>query len=274
VNELGHLVSLLPLANYSLLRTLCSHLIKVIELSDVNKMTMRNVGIVFSPTLGIPGGVFALFLTEFDWIFFTDAMGEPAPKQMEEDILPPDASELEGHGGFPTSSVEQTQDNTDLQESQDHFDSQQYGQARVVGAGGKANNRNSWIAGNALHSGDGKTTMNLNRDNRNSLCYNESEADKLLGGPQSRYRLSLHHEEVEAMMKSTLDDIQDSIEGLKNSYEVNDLQVPSSSMDGHMPSPSLPSIAIQPSPRITSRKLPNYNALNVTKNVSTNDGPN
>ncbi|PWN34831.1 RhoGAP-domain-containing protein, partial [Meira miltonrushii] len=94
VNELGSLVSLLPLPNYSLLRTLCSHLIKVIERSDVNKMTMRNVGIVFSPTLGIPAGVFALFLTEFDWVFYTDAKGEPAPRTMEEDILPPDEDEL------------------------------------------------------------------------------------------------------------------------------------------------------------------------------------
>nr|CDI51970.1 related to BEM3-GTPase-activating protein [Melanopsichium pennsylvanicum 4] len=86
VNELGHLVSQLPLANYSLLRTLCSHLIKIIEHSDVNKMTMRNVGIVFSPTLAIGAGIFALFLTEFDSVFETDANGEPAPKRIEEEV--------------------------------------------------------------------------------------------------------------------------------------------------------------------------------------------
>ncbi|KAJ1032567.1 hypothetical protein NDA16_000590 [Ustilago loliicola] len=87
VNELGHLVSQLPLANYSLLRTLCSHLIKIIEHSDVNKMTMRNVGIVFSPTLAIGAGIFALFLTEFDTVFETDANGEPAPKRIEEEVV-------------------------------------------------------------------------------------------------------------------------------------------------------------------------------------------
>ncbi|KAJ9477694.1 GTPase-activating protein BEM3 [Pseudozyma hubeiensis] len=86
VNELGHLVSQLPLANYSLLRTLCSHLIKIIEHSDVNKMTMRNVGIVFSPTLAIGAGIFALFLTEFDAVFETDANGEPAPRRLEEEV--------------------------------------------------------------------------------------------------------------------------------------------------------------------------------------------
>lgn len=85
VNELGRLVSQLPLANYSLLRTLCSHLINLIQHAEVNKMTMRNVGIVFSPTLAIGAGIFALFLTEFDSVFETDDNGEPAPKRLETD---------------------------------------------------------------------------------------------------------------------------------------------------------------------------------------------
>ncbi|PWZ01113.1 RhoGAP-domain-containing protein [Testicularia cyperi] len=99
VNELGHLVSQLPLANYSLLRTLCSHLIKIIEHSDVNKMNMRNVGIVFSPTLAIGAGIFALFLTEFASVFEVDANGEPAPRRIEEDVAVPEPSEL-GIGGI------------------------------------------------------------------------------------------------------------------------------------------------------------------------------
>ena len=36
-------------------------------------MTMRNVGIVFSPTLGIPAGVFSLMLGEFNRVFDVDA---------------------------------------------------------------------------------------------------------------------------------------------------------------------------------------------------------
>ena len=49
---------------------------------------MRNVGIVFSPTLGIPAGVFSLMLGEFKRVFNVDgtleedaaALGENAEK--------------------------------------------------------------------------------------------------------------------------------------------------------------------------------------------------
>ena len=38
-------------------------------------MTVRNVGIVFSPTLGIPAGVFSLMLGEFNRVFSVDDPG-------------------------------------------------------------------------------------------------------------------------------------------------------------------------------------------------------
>ncbi|KAI8988323.1 hypothetical protein BDF20DRAFT_855141 [Mycotypha africana] len=82
VNELGRLVSLLPLANYTLLRALTAHLIRVVQHSDINKMTMRNVSIVFSPTLGIPPTIFNLFISEFDYIFWTTKNGDAAPRKM------------------------------------------------------------------------------------------------------------------------------------------------------------------------------------------------
>jgi len=69
ITELSHLIAILPVANYSLLRALTAHLISVVQNSNVNKMTMRNVGIVFSPTLGIPAGVFSLMLAEFNRVF-------------------------------------------------------------------------------------------------------------------------------------------------------------------------------------------------------------
>ncbi|KAI9489209.1 Rho GTPase activation protein, partial [Zychaea mexicana] len=72
VTELGRIISLLPLANYTLLRLLCAHLIRVVQNAGANKMTVRNVGIVFSATLSIPTSVFSLLLTEFDDIFWTD----------------------------------------------------------------------------------------------------------------------------------------------------------------------------------------------------------
>ncbi|KAI8362011.1 hypothetical protein B0O80DRAFT_493043 [Mortierella sp. GBAus27b] len=72
VEELTRLVDTLPEANYTILRALTAHLIEIVENADVNKMTARNVGIVFSPTLGIPAGVFALLMSDFDQIFHTD----------------------------------------------------------------------------------------------------------------------------------------------------------------------------------------------------------
>lgn len=69
ITELSHLIAILPIANYTLLRALTAHLISVVQNANVNKMTMRNVGIVFSPTLGIPAGVFSLMLAEFNRVF-------------------------------------------------------------------------------------------------------------------------------------------------------------------------------------------------------------
>lgn len=70
--KVGRLISLLPLVNYTLLRSLCAHLIRVIENSDQNKMTLKNISIVFSATLDIPSSIFNLLLIEFDYIFSTD----------------------------------------------------------------------------------------------------------------------------------------------------------------------------------------------------------
>jgi len=59
----------LPQANRTLIRALSAFLIGIVNNADVTKMSVRNVGIVFSPTLNIPAPVFAMFLTEFDAIF-------------------------------------------------------------------------------------------------------------------------------------------------------------------------------------------------------------
>ena len=76
------LVHRLPLPNWTLLKALCKFLIEVVKNSDVNKMNVRNVGIVFSPTLNIPAPVFSAFLTDFDSIFGT-APDENAPVTIE-----------------------------------------------------------------------------------------------------------------------------------------------------------------------------------------------
>ncbi|KAG2203308.1 hypothetical protein INT47_000228 [Mucor saturninus] len=79
VSKVGKLVSLLPLVNYTLLRSLCAHLIRVIENSDQNKMTLKNISIVFSATLDIPSSIFNLLLVEFDYIFLTDRCSYQTP---------------------------------------------------------------------------------------------------------------------------------------------------------------------------------------------------
>jgi RalA-binding protein 1 len=63
------LVHQLPKVNFALLRALSEYLLEVVQNSDRNKMSVKNVCIVFSPTLNIPAPVFAMFLTEFDAIF-------------------------------------------------------------------------------------------------------------------------------------------------------------------------------------------------------------
>lgn len=68
------------MANYSLLRALTAHLILIVQNANINKMTMRNVGIVFSPTLGIPAGVFSLMLGEFKRVFNVDGTLEEPPE--------------------------------------------------------------------------------------------------------------------------------------------------------------------------------------------------
>ena len=84
IAELSQLIASLPVANYSLLRALTAHLILIVQNSHINKMTMRNVGIVFSPTLGIPAGVFSLMLGEFTRVFNVDGALENGQAGAEE----------------------------------------------------------------------------------------------------------------------------------------------------------------------------------------------
>jgi len=63
------LVHKLPQANFELLRHLSSFLIEIVENASLNKMTVRNVGIVFAPTLNIPAPLISFFLTDFADIF-------------------------------------------------------------------------------------------------------------------------------------------------------------------------------------------------------------
>lgn len=72
------LVHRLPKPNWTLIRALSAFLIEIVNNSVVNKMSVRNVGIVFSPTLNIPAPVFSMFLTDFDAIFGEEQGRAPA----------------------------------------------------------------------------------------------------------------------------------------------------------------------------------------------------
>ncbi|KAI3393810.1 hypothetical protein diail_3586 [Diaporthe ilicicola] len=86
IQALSELVTRLPQANATLLKYLIAFLIKVINHADQNKMTVRNVGIVFSPTLTIPAPVFALFLQHYEAIFgiVPEEYELPTPGSFEE----------------------------------------------------------------------------------------------------------------------------------------------------------------------------------------------
>ncbi|KAF3916688.1 hypothetical protein ABW20_dc0105651 [Dactylellina cionopaga] len=105
IHRLNDLVHRLPIENFTLLKLLANHLITVIENTDTNKMTVKNVGIVFSPTLNIPAGVFSLFILEFSSIFIrpgeegytevtVEAAPEPQPAPQQSYTLAPTNSAL------------------------------------------------------------------------------------------------------------------------------------------------------------------------------------
>lgn len=77
------LVHRLPECNWALLRALSAFLVGVTNNHETNKMTPRNVGIVFSPTLKIPAPVLQTFLDDYNAIFGT----EP-PATVAEPVVP------------------------------------------------------------------------------------------------------------------------------------------------------------------------------------------
>lgn len=51
IQELTRLVNLLPIENYTLLRALVGHIILICSHADENRMGVKNIGIVFAPSL-------------------------------------------------------------------------------------------------------------------------------------------------------------------------------------------------------------------------------
>jgi RalA-binding protein 1 len=76
----------LPPPNYALLRALTAHLILIVQNSAINKMTLRNIGIVFSPTLGIPAGIFSDLVSHFGAIFDDEVVDDEIESVADETI--------------------------------------------------------------------------------------------------------------------------------------------------------------------------------------------
>lgn len=112
IAALSELVERLPQANGALLKYLIAFLIKIISHADSNKMTVRNVGIVFSPTLNIPAPVFAMFLQNYEAIFGIH------PTEYELPVTDP-----EGHERHPERPSFQERRPSDGRPSTSHSDS-------------------------------------------------------------------------------------------------------------------------------------------------------
>lgn len=67
--ELALLAQQLPELRYNVLYCVIALLVNVTAFQDLNKMSSRNVSIVFSPSLNVPSGVALIWIENFDTIF-------------------------------------------------------------------------------------------------------------------------------------------------------------------------------------------------------------
>ena len=51
LKQIGDLIKLMPITHRETLRTISSHLLKVVEQSSENRMTVQNVATVFAPNI-------------------------------------------------------------------------------------------------------------------------------------------------------------------------------------------------------------------------------
>ncbi|PYI23333.1 RhoGAP domain protein [Aspergillus violaceofuscus CBS 115571] len=133
------LVHRLPKPNLALLRALAQFLMIIVNNSDINKMTIRNVGIVFAPTLNIPAPVFSTFLTDYEEIFNeTPVSGDESLESRDDYAAIPEESRPPYHQVLPDAATSKfsrtgiqeqpgfTQDASMLSECMSSFTQQSY----------------------------------------------------------------------------------------------------------------------------------------------------
>ncbi|KAL1925300.1 uncharacterized protein VTP21DRAFT_183 [Calcarisporiella thermophila] len=173
VRELGRLVCALPLANYTLLRALTAHLILIVQNSNLNKMTMRNVGIVLAPTIGIPAGILGLLMTEFEYIFYVNEEGGRAPRRLEEDDEDEEEEEEEEDEVDEEDDVSVEAENVKVEKS-NHANSNEKTTTSAVESDVKK------LSEEILTSGISRRVSRI-RSNRNSLNYMGGAPDTIIG---------------------------------------------------------------------------------------------
>ncbi|RAK82474.1 GTPase-activating protein BEM3 [Aspergillus fijiensis CBS 313.89] len=133
------LVHRLPKSNLALLRALAQFLMIIVNNSDINKMTIRNVGIVFAPTLNIPAPVFSTFLTDYEEIFNKPPVsGDESLESRDDYATIPEESRFPYHQVLPDTAIHKhgqtgnqeqtgfTQDASMLSECVSSFNQQSY----------------------------------------------------------------------------------------------------------------------------------------------------
>ncbi|OMH85496.1 putative Rho-type GTPase-activating protein 2 [Zancudomyces culisetae] len=88
VEKCGKLLQSLPISNFTLLRALLGHLIRIVLNNTVNNMTLRKMSNIISPILRIPVFLFVLFAVEYKYLFNIGKSGSPSPTIP--DPLPPE----------------------------------------------------------------------------------------------------------------------------------------------------------------------------------------
>lgn len=196
-------------------------------------MTVRNIGIVFSPTLGIPAGVFSLFMAEFDYIFFTDSNGTAAPRTMD---------------APPSEKNEKERSNSEVNENNVSVDTSQ--PATKVGSDGDPISPTALSPITALRNRSIREDV-TGRSNRNSMHYMDGAPENVVGL------------ERKLTVSKTLkrDDSSDEEEVNDLALQADDDDAESSSADESTSSPPNSSIRSAPVSAPVSPRLPTPNGF-------------
>ncbi|KAK4615621.1 putative Rho-type GTPase-activating protein 2 [Fulvia fulva] len=113
--QLNELVRRLPAQNRALLEALSDLMMRIVDKVELNKMNVRNLGVVFSPTLNLPGPLISLFVEEQRRIFGPALQSRQQPVSTQElEAKPASSADLRSprkqmFSDLPTPAYNQTQ---------------------------------------------------------------------------------------------------------------------------------------------------------------------